>query len=742
MDLTDTSRLQDFLARHVEKTRFATRCLILSLDFSALDLTSHQFFEHQLWNATEAKKQASRIATAFPELRCILLDGAPDWLVDTVVADLGKDTRWSTRPTCLMLSAPKIAVAFRPILFQVPHLRSIVYLDISHAPGSLSAILLTSSLPCLRILKVEGREVDNNTALAILSTFKQQLWSLDISHNKLTDAFLEPLVLSSFPEVTLRTAAHHDVEGRLKWAPSAGLPWFGRFGFVDESEYSSSFNHPDRYLADPPTYARDNGVEASEHTNGRHDGRRPIRRDTPTVIKQTLIGRPNQLPATNDNVALHEICASHGGISHLRMNGNRVSLCGIAKLIRESPGHIEHLECDSTLLKIPGWSSTDIVPCGLAAAKLTGFVGVSHLLRPIFCPHLQVLRVHHSLISQIPSIEHESIALGESLWIAETLFGPRVAMAFPQVFEPDMNPRLYSLTLTDVPRYSTGPLISKILRLLKQVSIQERAIQDINAAHSQRASATLKGLRHLHLEFGQDPRESCAEVLGLEGLDATKMLEGEDGKFSFFGQSGRASSFSLSAVDPQRRNDDQGQQGPEDDDNPSHHETPLLAPRNPPPYRSGYAETSDAYESHRGDWNGCGFTVPVWVGSAVPGPHPAVNEYARLLLKSPDLRSRVGPASSGQVLAGVPADSYIYHAAWDAMLAPPIVRKPTATELEGMRDVVSAIKEYRRTTKAAMSAVQRTSGTITVALGEPHYHWSGKLEISFPSVAHAPGMWR
>lgn len=744
----DTRRLQYFLTRHVHRMRLATRSLILSLDFRDMDLASDLVFELELWDGIGSKETPSRLVSTFPQLRCILLDSTPEWLVDAVAGDLEVDCGSSTTFACLMLTARKTATIFRPAFFLSPHIESLVYLDLSYAPGSLKSTLLVASLPYLRILKVQGREIGDDTALSTLAVFKRHLWSLDLSDNRLTDSLLEPLMLSSFPAAQFRTAAHYDVEGSWQCVANVGEAWYGCFGFVDESKHSPVFDHPRRHLADPPVYTRDAEVAPGEHASTRHNGRKPVRRDSPDSVKQALLGNPDQSPQSVWDAESHDIRADHGGITHLRLNGNGFSLHGIERLIRESPGQLEHFECDSALIEIPRAALTggrrevsrQLLPSWLATARLTAFVGASHLFRPVFCPQLQVLRIHHSLVSQIPSIHAANVTTGESLWVAETFLEPRAAMAFPQVFAPDMNPRLYSITLTDIPRYSTGPLIVKILDFLRKASIQEGEIQVTNAAHSSRVSATLNGLRHLRLEFGEDPREASPDALDLEGIDATKLLGLEDDEFSFFGQSGWASSSSTTS-DPQmwiggQRQDNAG--------SAFHNETPLSRPENPPPYRPGYAETEDQYEQHNGDWNGQNFAVPVWVGRGVSGPHRAVNEYTRLL-KDPHLtalHTNVGPASPSHVLAGVPAGSYIYHTAWDAIMAPPVVRKPTTVELGNMRDVAAAIKEYRGKTKAALSAVQQAAGTLHVPLGKPHYHWSGKLEISFPSVSQTSGMWR
>lgn len=47
-----------------------------------------------------------------------------------------------------------------------------------------------------------------------------------------------------------------------------------------------------------------------------------------------------------------------------------------------------------------------------------------------------------------------------------------------------------------------------------------------------------------------------------------------------------------------------------------------------------------------------------------------------------------------------------------------------------MRDVVEALKEYRGKTKAKKEEVRKEAGKGNVPLGEPHYHWCGKLEVS------------
>jgi hypothetical protein len=62
------------------------------------------------------------------------------------------------------------------------------------------------------------------------------------------------------------------------------------------------------------------------------------------------------------------------------------------------------------------------------------------------------------------------------------------------------------------------------------------------------------------------------------------------------------------------------------------------------------------------------------------------------------------------------------------------VPMPTRAELSGMRDVVAALKEYRAQTRRAyelLKAEAEGKGERgKVRLGAPHYHWTGRLEVS------------
>ena len=637
-----------------------------------------------------------------------------------------------------MLSIPHCRTQLSPTFFSSPYLSGLVYIDLSDMSGSLKSSvarsLRTAYLPNLRVLKAQGREVDDATAVALFSAFKEQLWSLDLSRNNLTDSALNSLDQLCFPPASLRSDAHFDTEGKVGFTTGIGTSTYGPFIFLKESEKSGNFSHPLRYMADAPTYTREAYRPLYPGSTLRHDGRVAILDDSADKIKTALAG-PIHSPLNDAEEARRlDICSNQGGITHLRLNQNPVSAQGLERMIRNSPGQLRNLECDSTALEL----SRQVLPPSLAKdVSLSGLLGAAHLFRPVFSPNLQALRVHHSLVTRIPSLETGSLVTMANMWLAETILRDRIDIAYPQAFVPDMNPRLYSLTLTHIPRFSTGPVIQRLLEFLRLSSAQERAIQDARQSSSRRSPVMLSGLRHIRLEFDPDPTEELGHTLDSENLDAEQAINVAANEFSFFGDQGWTSGQSQSATADSESHPRAYTSSHTDRSNPA------AAKR----LSSPYAETKGGeYLNHSEEWNGQPFTVPVWIGTGIPGPHSAVNEYMRLL-QDPALRADVRPASPGHVLAGVPAGSYIFHSAWDAILAPTgAVRRPKRTDLVGMRDVLSAIKEYRGKTKAAFEKAERQQAADSPkggpCLGSPHYHWTGRLEVSLANPLTSSKFWR
>ncbi|GAB1313616.1 hypothetical protein MFIFM68171_03826 [Madurella fahalii] len=741
--------------RHMGRVRAATRAFVVSLDLRGFVMGTADFALYS-WGKT-LSETLRMLPSTFPRLRCILLDGHPDIETDALLDALGSGP--------LLLSIPQCEAGLPNSFFASPCVKNLVYLDISGMPGSLRNPLVQGTLsplnlPNLRILKAQGREMDDSTANLLFKTFKEQLWSIDLSYNKLTDAIFVDMHHFAFPALNSRTG-NFAVEGRLTHPPGEGSASFGKFCFVEESNWSASFSHPQRYLADAPAYTRSAHEALQGITSARLDGRVKIRPDSPGAVKAMLSGGPGNHSTPPEDIHELDICRGHHGITHLYLNGNNISAGGLARMIRSSPGQLQHLECESMSVIIheavrPSW----LAP---GKARILGILGLAHVFRPVFSSNLQVLRIHHSLVTQLLTLELDGVSSMENLWLAETCLLPRAEMAYPEAFVPDMNPRLQSLVLTQIPRYSTGPLIEKLTNFLKLASIQERAIQDVKVT-TRRGPSTLRGLRHICLEFEPDPRET--EALFGERSDDEDSLDPEglmSQEFSFFGSSSWSSSSKKPSTSAGRRPAAVAspRNEPELRSNSNQESARRLEQPSPSPYPPTETTEGGSYVTFNND--GRNPPLAVWIGSPTTAVSPAVREYARLLTSTSNpgsssaLQTDPTPSSPAHIAAGVPPHSYIFPAAWEAMLfprdPPHLVfnakhKRPSRAELRGMRDVVAAIKEYRAKTRAAYDrcdAATRDGKGGKEGEGLPHFHWTGRLEVSMVDLTkhfHQSRYWR
>lgn len=768
----------------MRRVRPATRALVTSLDLTRF-VTGTSDLSMYSWGKT-LSETLRVLPSTFPRLRCILLDDHPDVDTDALLSTLD--------PGPLLLSIPQCQAKLPGSFFASPCLRSLVYLDVSGMPGSLKNSLAQATvspvnLPRLRILKARGREMDDSTASLLLKTFEEQLWSLDLSHNKLTDAILDDIHRFAFPALGSRTG-NFAVEGRLVHLPGRRSTSFGPFCFVDESDWSATFSHPQRYLADAPAYTSSAHETLQAAANPRLDGRVKIRPDSPGAVKVLLSGGPGHRSPSLEDISELDICRGHQGITHLYLNGNNISAAGLARMIRSSPGQLQHLECESMSFTVheaarPAW----LAP---GKGRLWGILGLAHIFRPVFSANLQVLRIHHSLVTQLLTLELDGVSSMTNLWLAEACLLPQAEMAYPEAFVPDMNPRLRSLVLMQIPRLSTGPLIEKLINFLKLASVQERAIQDAKGTNTtRRGPSTLLGLRHIRLEFEPDPRG--AEGLLGENLDYQDSLDAEEllsEEFSFFGSSSWTSSPKPPVPSSERRHN-----------SPALRNTPTSQEAARPVEQSSLAclpgptdgdDRGSSYLPYTlNSPSGSRTTIPVWIGpsnttttnpSASTSPlTPAVREYSRLVRNHAALQTDPVPASPAHIAAGVPPQipggqgpgqhTYIFSPAWEAMLLPRRLPPPSSSPssfdqrgtrgtrqgTRGMRDVVEAIKAYRAGTRAAYEAAcrkceekekesRRSRGEWVVPrLGAPHFHWTGRLEVAVMDEVghfHQSRFWR
>lgn len=631
-----------------------------------------------------------------------------------------------------LLDLARCTQEFTPKLFRSDYFRDLVYLDVSFTPGSVKTAVQSSLnpeyLPELRILKVEGRELDDSAACLLFRTFGLRLWSLTLCNNKLTDAIIHELLRSCFSALSFQSSSHFETEGKLVRPHGAGTRVFGPFEFIEESPYSAGFHHPERYLADAPRYtSRPSEAGHQEWHVLRSSAMEPRRRDTADDIKRLLLRHAIENTASTASTLIDSVRSTKGGLTHLYLSGNKFTTAGISLLLRASAGRLEHFECDSSQFLPPGLPTPPTWPRSL---QVWGVFGLEHLCRPVVSSNLRALRVHHSLVTHIPELRAEGLPAITATALAESSFNERVKMAYPRAFVPDANPRLSSLTLTGIPARSTGPLIIEICKFLELASAQQGEIEESKILVDGPGPSLLRGLRHIRLELLPDhgPASPSLEDVA-DGTDFDALLDPANDR-----SAGRSlDGVGGDAWDITARRPDDAAQPP----GPPVGTSITDIPREHFFSRSGLEGDYIAYRIEAAkSWTGNVASVPVWLGpadAARPGSHTttttkAVDAYAALV-RDRRLHRRVGPASPGQVAAGAPPGAYLFHVAWEAMVVPPApapLPKPR-TLWNQMRDVGDAVKDYRA----------RTRGSAR--------HWTGRLELVRTSSAaryHAPEYWR
>ncbi|KAI5458149.1 leucine rich repeat domain protein [Mariannaea sp. PMI_226] len=688
----------NFIFAQLSQTRQCTRVLTGVLDAREFGRDSHHFaLGQQEGTLNQSFKQAISL---FPNLTCILLDGHSQLDPNTIFGTGTGSGAINQRLLLLSIANLNCPAPLPNSFFSYPGMRNLVYLDVSGIPGSIRN-LVSSQLHDLRILKVRNREVDDAAFCELVLHFGSRLWSLDVGNNKISDTVVQMITSYCFSGINLQSEAYFRVEGMLEPAQGGiGAKDYGLFTFVEESQWSGSFSHPERYLIDSPMYIANAESGLQEYQAFRSDGQARPKPDSADAVLRAFSGEDLRL----------SLESYHGswGLTHLNLSDNQMSSFGIERLLRESKGRLEKLTCDYMPLVTPPKTQSQLWP---KSAKLFGILNAAYFVRPVFSSNLRTLRLHHSFVTQIPTLEMDGLSALSRLYIAETSILPRSKQAYPQSFVPDMNPRLTSLTLTHIPRRSSGPLISGLVQFLKLLSTQERAITEAKSASSlRREPGILDGLRHLRLEFDLDPRDEGFSPT--EGLDAEELMNAGEQGFSFFDD----------ASPKHRRASSSNPFGSRQERSPG---GALISSRNDESDRA-----AGDFLTHHGEWNGETCTVSVWIGPESPSHNTILNDYRRLVLNH-HVRDQVGPATASQVIAGAPSKSFIFQTAWCLAVMPSAFDTPAWTDLMNMRDVLEELKRFRLAARARYADLKtHTPHGQTARLGEPHFFWTGKLEVA------------
>lgn len=728
---TEIYWLQRFLQR-ITTVRNATLSMIYTLDFRGF-ATAEKEMLGMFDSDNNISMALRRLSGKLPNLRCLILDGHEI-----------KDIRRSSLsfPRLNVLSMRNCQQRMPPQPFDDDSLYSLVYLDLSHTEASNVNVLIPNqrdlerSMHELRVLKLQGRNMNWEMVRWVASRFSGRLWSLDLSGNPLGDELidlLEQMQVLGETESRLQNDAHFEVEGKPELATSqlTESAWM-----IEESKQSATFSHPDRYLVDPPVYQSEyfNHTAASQIQQGRRvrlTGAERVRSDTLDEVLSIFDGglhRPAPLTTSMPNPVPRP-----GGLTHIRLNDLDISTKRIERLLMMTCGFFEHVEFNQARYCT---DKGDLAPLKAKAgwdlgvnACLYGVPGLSYIFRPVISSNLRVLKVHHSLVTNVPTLASSTTNVLERLWLAETVLRERVDLAFPQTFVPDMNPRLYSLTLSKVPRYSTGLVIERLIHFLKLAAQQEQDIETTRKDIPSRGPTVVRGLRHIRLEFDDDGAVEEYNALG-EGMDIAAAME----EFAFFSESawGTANVDTVPSPNNNKKSSSAQSDKPTAQPTVPNDKSELDSSNTleqPTRYTSGVYKCTSVDSTHY-TWK-VNSRLPedtqsnVWVGNGVSHPNnpPAVNAYMRVLSSNKTQTSGILPATTAQIAAGVPPGELIFNAAWERILVPEgkALARPGVKRVRGMmRDVLAEVKNFRL-----------ASRQVFLREGQGEY-WKGRLEIDLP----------
>lgn len=674
-----------FIDSKLNKLTAHTRALIRVLDARAT--VGENAFSLYL-GLTE--KAVHRALELLPNLQSVFLDNNPNMDIRFQRSDAIVNGQLKMS----MLSVQNCSNGVPIGLIKNYFLRGLVFLDVSGIASVSPQLLEPVYLPELRILKLRCQGISSTAFAGLSAVLGRRLWSLDISDNKLTDDALQHKLSAMFLNNDLRSDARAQVEGTLERLPVITRS-HGQFFMLHESAQSVLFVPDDRYLADAPPYTNDVIM--------RSDGSVPVRSDTADGVLRLLF----QHDATN---ATHHI--PNPGLTHLHLSGNQFSAFAIERMLRESHGQLELFDCDSMRLFPPSAAKGHPL-CPSTAIQLDGFSGMSHIFRPVWSSNLRSLRIHHSLVTNIPTLRCSRYSSVECTYLAEMQIHPRHNLAYPLGFVPDMNPRLECLTLTCVPRRSFGPLVQILASFLQQLGLQESYVTETNKAEESRPGKSLRllrGLRNLTLEM--EPEYS-------DKSDAEALMTFDETQYSFFD-----SPIEEVPLSPRPHLDlwsypDMSQL-----------KSPLTTVQpwdayNPLPRTPDRDAMKDQWVVHRPE-DGTSNTIVVWAGD--PEAANAIVKLYNYLVINCGMDEGAGPVNLTQQKAGAPCECLIFHTVWLYASLPQRIQPPQAAALQDeikskSKDVAAALRQLRVPTHEVLERARKADPNTT------YWYWRGTLRI-------------
>ncbi|PNP44180.1 hypothetical protein THARTR1_11071 [Trichoderma harzianum] len=630
----------------------------------------------------------------------------------------------------LVLSLDNVAYGVLKLLKSPDTLPELLYLEVSGAQWPISRSPLQLDLPRLRILKLRRCGLRSDRPLR-LTVFDGRLWSLDMSDNELSDLSVEPLMSQFNFDRPQRTPQHTLTEGVVEyWTEFGGHIYFSS---VLETHGSSDVFLPGaRYLVDVPAFR----ILAEDPVPlVRSDGSVPVRSDTLDGILSIL--------SQDDGIAAADHLPDSNGLTHLHLSGNQFSAAGIQTLLHQSTGQIEHFDCDSMCLYPPsGHYCVDEIldrrylhPTYTGklriseSVKLYGFSGLSQVFRPVWSSNLRSLRIHHSVVTNIPTVRIPDLGDIEQIYFAEKRILPGLDWAYSLAFLPDMNPRLQSLTLTHVPRQSFGPLVHKLTFFLRLLGLQEQVLSIMSKAEASRSRRPLQlvsGLRYLALEMESMRNEPSDRSSPLE-LDAEELMTSGETPFSFFDESAPQPQ-PQPPKDPHSRSieiwsyilpkapfrNNRVHQVEEIGHEAAEYHSPA-APNGYPPRDLSKEKWIRYRESVKSP------VVAVWAGNTW-SPSPVIQKYRSLVLEY-GVYEGLGPTTIHHTRAGAPVERFIFQQTWLYAALPQRLERPPTIPTPVYEDVAAELRRRHVSTYEEFERIRKQSPH------RPCFYWGGTFKI-------------
>ncbi|PQE08406.1 leucine rich repeat domain-containing protein [Rutstroemia sp. NJR-2017a BBW] len=483
---------------HISKTATAqVRNLVTVIDLRHLNVVR----EHRTHTRDYLRFGVDLRPTYFlsHNIKCIMMNaaGSEDYRSgpsSTIYFDLGE------KPTPEFLGAAGSGI-FDISSIAGQHLcTNLIYLDASgtHRGPNWSRFLTSANFPNLRIVKFRSLRLTDDLLPPVITQSEYQIWSLDLRDNLLTDKTIHTLL-------------------QMKcFKPSLPRPAGNKFITLEGTQVETTDQD---FFQNPPHYEE-----------GAMTGLAPFRPDIIGDVNVLPTSTGNQIPILHRRTGEEDDLLKLTGLTHLYLAGNKFTSKGVKHLLTHT-NRLQLLDVGSvrTSVNLPGVGirSLDIVIQEETTESLTRSA----------CPRLEVLRIHHSIVTMLPSIITRNNNYNE----AEILSAVREAQSSHgaetswKPFQPRDNTKLRELTLTSIPRRASQELFLSLKRFIAALTDQE---SDIAAArrsirYHKHAPELLTGLRRLSLEFMSETQLGRPKESVTGDADAEDYYGALAGDFSF-----------------------------------------------------------------------------------------------------------------------------------------------------------------------------------------------------------------